>query len=92
MFDAGITNVNQIAGQDAYQELEARNMLCPRAGRADFMKYRYQIDIDGNASSWDGFVMKLLSGGPVLKVRSAMGFEQWFYDRLKPWVNFVPVE
>ena len=46
---------------------------------------------EGNTNSWPGLFQKLLTGSPVLKVTSASGHRQWYYDRLKPWVNFVPV-
>jgi hypothetical protein len=32
-----------------------------------------------------------LTGSPVLKVASPCGYRQWYYDRLRPWTNFVPV-
>ena len=92
LIDAGITNVNQGIDQAGTEELRARGLLRPRVARRDFLQYRYQIDIDGNTSSWDGFFMKLLSGSPVLKVASTQGFRQWYYDRLVPWQHFVPVE
>jgi SAM-dependent methyltransferase len=57
----------------------------------EFNRFKYQIDIDGNSNSWPGLFQKLLTGSPVLKVTSPYGFRQWYYDRLKPWVNFVPV-
>ena len=52
---------------------------------------RFNIDIDGNSASWQGLFMKLLAGGVVLKVNSAHGFRQWYYDRLESWINFIPV-
>lgn len=55
------------------------------------LDYRYQIDVDGNTNSWPGLFLKLLSGSPVLKFESEAGFKQWYYPRLKPWENFVPV-
>ena len=57
----------------------------------EFNRYKYQIDIDGNTNSWPGLFWKLLSGSPVLKVASPSGHRQWYYDRLRPWINFVPV-
>ena len=53
-----------------------------------FAGYRYVLDIDGHANAW-GFIEKLILGCCVLKVGSV--FEQWFYDRLQPWVHYVPV-
>ena len=53
--------------------------------------FRYHIDIDGASNAWRSLFLKLLSGSPVVKVESAWGFRQWYYDRLVPWVNYVPV-
>jgi hypothetical protein len=92
MLDAGITGISQIADPEAVTELEARNLRRPRVAPVTYLKYRYQIDIDGNSNAWDGFFLRLLTGSPVLKIASPSGFQQWYYDRLKPWVNFVPVE
>jgi hypothetical protein len=55
-------------------------------------QFKYQIDIDGYTNSWPGLFTKLLSGSPVLKILSPLGWRQWYYDRLKEWEHFVPVE
>jgi hypothetical protein len=94
IIDAGITNISQAHTTDpaARTELEARNLLRPRVPALNYKRYRYQIDIDGYSNAWDGFFLRLLTGSPVLKVASRLGFEQWYYDRLKPWVNFIPID
>jgi hypothetical protein len=56
------------------------------------LAYKYQIDVDGNSNAWAGLFIKLLSESVVLKVESSKGFRQWFYSRLEPWVNYVPVK
>ena len=55
------------------------------------LDYKYQIDIDGYSNAWVGFFLKLLTGSPVLKINSEFGYRQWYYWRLIPWVNYVPV-
>jgi hypothetical protein len=55
----------------------------------NMLQYKYQIDIDGMANSWDGFFWKLYSNSLVFKVTSH--WEQWFYKDLKPWVHYIPV-
>jgi hypothetical protein len=92
LIDAGITSVGQIDDPKAREWLEARNLLRDYMPAERFQYYRYQIDIDGNSNSWPGLIAKLLSGSPVLKVASPRGFRQWYYDRLKPWINYVPVD
>ena len=91
IIDAGITAVVQIADPDAQNWLQSHDLLRQFVPSESFQKYRYQIDIDGNTNSWSGFFIKLLTGSPVLKVASRLGFQQWYYDRLIPWVNYVPV-
>lgn len=88
LIDAGISHAVQTATDE---QVRAAGYMRPRAPMEAFNKYKYQIDIDGNTNSWPGLFQKLLSGSPVLKVKSREGYRQWFYDRLKPWVNFVPV-
>lgn len=55
------------------------------------LQYRYNVDVDGYSSSWAGFFARLLAGSPVLKIKSQWDFNQWYYDRLIPWHNYVPV-
>src|SRR3546814_15147305 len=56
------------------------------------LDFKYQIDVDGNTNSWPGLFLKLLTGAPVLKVESEVGFQQWYYGALEPWQNFVPIK
>ena len=57
--------------------------------RNDMINYKYILDIDGNASTWDATAWKLNSGSVILKTDS--NWEQWFYEEYKPWVHYVPV-
>ena len=90
--DFGITHVVQTRTQADVADIELalkdqglwrEPMPQHIMGRAKFL-----IEIDGNANSW-GFFAKLLMGCCVLKVDSP--YEQWFYDRLQPWVHYVPI-
>lgn len=36
-------------------------------------------------------VSQLQSSAAIFKVDSAFGFKQWFYERLEPWVHYIPV-
>ena len=53
------------------------------------LKYKYQIDVDGEVNAWSALYWKLYSRSVVLKVESH--FEQWYYKDLKPWIHYVPV-
>lgn len=81
----------QLRDRAALPEIRAAALFKPRVGLAAYMAHRFLIDIDGNSASWAGLFTKLLMGGTVLKVESRHGFRQWYYDRLRPWVNIVPV-
>ena len=56
----------------------------------DQMKYKYILDIDGFSNTWDATVWKLYSGSVLLKVKGK--WKQWYYDELKEWEHYVPVE
>ena len=90
MFDVGIVDVFDVSDSDA-AELRAADLIKDRVRWQQFNRYRFHIDIDGHANSFAGLFLKLLSGGLVLKVASPNHYAQWYYDRLKPWGNFVPV-
>lgn len=63
------------------------------AGRAEaaWLGDRYAIDIDGWTNAWSNLLIRLHFGCCVLKVASADGYRQWWYDRLAPWEHYVPV-
>jgi hypothetical protein len=52
---------------------------------------KFAIDIDGNTNAWSNLYTRLLLGCCVLKVASPLGFRQWYYDDLQPFVNYVPI-
>jgi len=52
---------------------------------------KFAIDIDGHTNAWSNFFTRLIMGCCVLKIGSALGYRQWYYDEVKPWVHYVPV-
>jgi hypothetical protein len=88
LFDVGI---NTIRHGVFTEEIKASGLMRDSVPNYHFNRYRAHIDIDGRSNSWPGLFQKLLSGSPVLKVASPLGYRQWYYDRLVPWVNYVPV-
>ena len=90
-FDFGITNIVQIWNPDEVEEIIRDELVAERVPITHFMQHKFVIDIDGNTNAWEGLFSKLLMGCCVFKVDSVMGFRQWYYDRLIPWKNFVPV-
>jgi len=58
--------------------------------KEDMVKYKYILDIDGHASTWDATAWKLNSGSVILKTDSC--WKQWFYDQYKEWTHYVPIK
>ncbi|WP_374550499.1 glycosyl transferase family 90 [Sphingobium yanoikuyae] len=93
LIDAKITQVELRPGWEAKQEFYNANRYMGMPDSQDrILDFKYQIDVDGNTNSWPGLFLKLLTGAPVLKVESEVGFQQWYYGALEPWQNFVPIK
>jgi hypothetical protein len=90
-FDVAISRIAQLA-EPAASEVRQSGLTADVDPLERLTQYRFQIDIDGNTNAWKSLFVKLYSGNPVLKVQSAKGMRQWYYDRLEPWWNFVPVK
>lgn len=87
--DVGFSAASQhFAGAEPW--LRERGLMRDYVDHRQYDTYQLHLSIDGNASPW-GFLSKLHTGSPVLKVTSAAGFRQWYYPRLVPWVNYVPI-
>ena len=92
LLDAGITDVVQAATPEEAETIRSSGLCKGYIPMDGLVGYKYQIDIDGNTNSWPGLFQKLLTGSPVLKVRSITNYRQWYYPQLIPWYNYVPVE
>lgn len=90
-FDVGITQITDVDNEQM-RLIEERGYLKPFESWEGLDKYKFNIDIDGHTNSWPGLMLKLHSGGLVLKVDPPEGNYQWYYDRLRPWENYVPVK
>ena len=90
--DARLSNIvqnNIDEDGDRLRELAlSLGMMAPRVPQAEFARYRYQIDIDGNTNSW-GLLAKLAMGSCILKVQSP--YQQWYYGDLRPWEHYIPI-
>jgi hypothetical protein len=71
--------------------IERAKFAKPPAAKKQFLDYRYLVDVDGWSNAWS-FLEKLIMGATVLKVESAFGYRQWYYDRLSPWEHYVPLK
>jgi len=91
IIDAGISSVVQIGDPIVEEEIRSAGLFTGPIPWEKWGIYKYHVDVDGNTNAWQSLFLKLLTGSPVLKVQSARGYEQWYYDYLVPWKNFVPV-
>lgn len=91
LMDVGITSYDTLPAGDLRDTMDGLEFKRPSILKSTFANYRYIIDVDGFSNSWPGLFSALLTGSCVLKIGSALGFKQWYYDRLVPWKNFVPV-
>jgi hypothetical protein len=56
----------------------------------DLVKFKYILDIDGMAATWDATAWKLNSGSVLFKTDSC--WKQWFYADFEPWKNYIPLK
>ena len=92
LFDVGITDIVQIEDENEISLIKNGNFIKNKVAQEYFGNYKFSIDIDGNSNSWPGLFTKLLLGVTVIKISSTSGFSQWYYDKLVPWVHYVPVK
>lgn len=61
-----------------------------RVNMVEQAKYRYHIDLGGGGgTSWTGTIEKLALPGVLF--HHVTPTKDWFYDRLQPWVHYIPV-
>ena len=90
LLDAGLTKIVQLPPPVA-DELRQQGVMREYFPSANLHMFKYLIDVDGNTNAWGGLFERLLSGSAILKVESQLNYQQWYYDRLKPWEHYVPV-
>lgn len=90
LIDCKISKIVQVDNDKVKEIIINSNLVGNYIENIEFIKYKYLIDIDGNSNAWSGLFRKLLTGSCVLKVES--DWKQWYYPRLKPWVNYVPIK
>ena len=71
--------------------LEAAGLVGAPLDPMSWGRRRFALDVDGNSNTWSNLFTRFLLGCCVLKVDSAQGFRQWYYDDLRPFEHFVPV-
>ena len=85
-FDVKFTFVGQCDPGDCAAQREFFE-LAPHAEQSDAFRYKYLLDVDGNAFS-GRYYSFLLSKSLVFKVAL---FREWHDEWLTPWVHYVPL-
>lgn len=91
LFDVGFSSVAQFDEPRVAEEIRNAGLMRRFVSWQEWDLYKYHIVIDGNSSPWSNLFQQLLTGSPILRIESSRGLEQWFYDELIPWHNYVPV-
>jgi hypothetical protein len=91
LIDAGISEIKQFHDRAVIQEIQESGLFKGFVPWQDWSNYKFLIEIDGNCNSWSNLFQRLLTGSAVLRVESPRGLQQWFYDELLPWRNYVPI-
>ncbi|KAF9268388.1 hypothetical protein L218DRAFT_954750 [Marasmius fiardii PR-910] len=87
--DVSFSGQPNTCNDGACEELEKRYNWAdpvPREGVGDERKFL--LDMDGNA--WSSRFKRLVSSGSV--VLKATVYNEWWADRVQPWVHYVPVQ
>ncbi|KAL1961335.1 hypothetical protein VTO42DRAFT_63 [Malbranchea cinnamomea] len=86
LFNVSFSHVGQCDPDDCNAQSNFFNIVDPEP-REEAWKYKYVLDIDGNAFS-GRFYAFLLSNSLVYKCAI---FREWHNEWLQPWVHFVPL-
>lgn len=90
--DVGIVAIVQCSDIDirfVADRLAAEQLLAEYIPPRGIAQYKFLIDMDGNANSWN-VLQRLRLGCCIIKVESS--WIQWISHRIEPWVHYVPVK
>ncbi len=73
----------------AEQKLDVDVFLGQPFSRGEQLAYRYIVDVDGFARTWDAWAWKMMSGSTVLAVASP--WVSFFSEQFSPWQHYVPI-
>lgn len=90
MLDVALVHLKTIPEAYLRDAIEREGFLKQEVPKLEFLGYKYLIDVDGWTNAWS-LLDKMIGGAAILKIQSAFGFRQWFYDKLIPWENFIPL-
>jgi hypothetical protein len=88
LVNARFTGVVQ-AARGVREELESRGMLARNISLPEQLKYKYQIDVDGNSCTNSHFYWTLRANSATLKAESE--FIQWYHRALVPGRHYMAI-
>lgn len=86
--DARFTSLVQM-DRNTHNYLSAKGFLGMPAAAAEHVRYKYQIEVDGNSCSYSRCYWELLSNSVMLKQVSDN--IQWYYGALVPYQHYIPL-
>lgn len=89
LIDAKFTNYVQM-DEETKKLMISKYGVSNSSKKKEQLKYKVQITIDGNSSTYPGFLWRLLSNSVNIKQESDE--IQWFYRIVKPNIHYVPVK
>ena len=87
LLDSALVSYRQLT-KEAENILKTKYPLVKLATRKEHLKYKIQINMDGNSCTFPGFKWRLLSNSLTLKEET--DDIQWFYRLVKPYEHYVP--
>jgi hypothetical protein len=88
--DIGVVSTEAIIDGCLQRDVETAGFVKAPVTKHQFIEYKYLIDVDGWSNAWS-LLEKMILGATILKIESAYGYRQWFYDRLRPWHHYIPI-
>ena len=85
--DVYLTNLGNMRDKYHIEAVMGADVLRTPVMQDEFFKYRYQLDLPGNAATWS-FFWKLLCGSCVVHVPG--NTRAWFHEYLRPWKHYIP--
>lgn len=86
--DAKITRLSHLP-VEVQETMMDRGVVGAEVPFDEFFKYKYVVDLDGYCCAWKSLFLKLGSGSVTLKMES--DFEEWYFEELSPWENYIPL-
>lgn len=88
--DAGLSGYARDEMDASY--LQAAGIVKGPIPEEFWLGQKFAIDVDGQTNTWSNFLVRLHFGCCVFKIGSSHGYRQWYYDRVRPFEHYIPVQ